>query len=87
MSGSDRPQDPVVLGRDGVLLFVRWTASQWRNALPTPNVYPETGHQSIAAGGYAFMQISRPRDVGPLVLVVGMLLILLVATLTIAPQR
>jgi hypothetical protein len=33
------------------------------------------------------MQISRPRDVGPLVLVVGMLLILLVVTLMVAPQR
>jgi hypothetical protein len=33
------------------------------------------------------MQISRPRDVGPLVLVVGMLLILLVVSLTVAPQR
>jgi hypothetical protein len=29
------------------------------------------------------MQISRPRDVGPLVLVVGMLLILLVVTLMV----
>ncbi len=34
------------------------------------------------------MQISRPRDLGPLVLVVGMFLILLVVTLTVgAPQR
>jgi hypothetical protein len=33
------------------------------------------------------MQISRPRDVGPLVLVVGMLLILLVVSLTVAPLR
>jgi hypothetical protein len=32
------------------------------------------------------MQISRPRDLGPLVLVVGMLLILLVVSLTVAPQ-
>jgi hypothetical protein len=86
VSGSDRPQDPVVLGRDGVL-YVWWTASRLRNALLTPNVYPETGHRSIVAGGLRAMQISRPRDVGPLVLVVGMLLILLVVTLTIAPQR
>ena len=34
------------------------------------------------------MQISRPRDLGPLVLVVGLLLILFVVTLTVgAPQR
>jgi hypothetical protein len=34
------------------------------------------------------MQISRPRDLGPLVLVVGMFLILLVVTLTVGvPQR
>ncbi len=34
------------------------------------------------------MQISRPRDLGPLILVVGMFLILLVVTLTVgAPQR
>jgi hypothetical protein len=32
------------------------------------------------------MQISRPRDLGPLILVVGMLLILLVVSLTVAPQ-
>jgi hypothetical protein len=57
-----------------------------RNALLTPSVYPETGHQSIDLGVSA-MQISRPRDVGPLVLVVGMLLILLVVSLTVAPLR
>ncbi len=34
------------------------------------------------------MQISRPRDLGPLILVVGMFLILLVVTLTVGvPQR
>ena len=34
------------------------------------------------------MQISRPRDLGPLILVVGMLLILLGVSLTVgAPQR
>jgi hypothetical protein len=33
------------------------------------------------------MQISRPRDLGPVILVVGMFLILLVVTLTVgAPQ-
>lgn len=34
------------------------------------------------------MQISRPRDLGPLILVVGMFLILLVVTLTVGvPPR
>jgi hypothetical protein len=34
------------------------------------------------------MQISRPRDLGPVILVVGMILILFVVTLTVgAPQR
>jgi hypothetical protein len=34
------------------------------------------------------MQISRPRDLGPLILVVGLFLILLVVTLMVgAPQR
>jgi len=34
------------------------------------------------------MQISRPRDLGPLILVVGMFLILLVVTLSVGvPQR
>jgi hypothetical protein len=34
------------------------------------------------------MQISRPRDLGPLILVVGLFLILLVVTLLVgAPQR
>jgi hypothetical protein len=34
------------------------------------------------------MQISRPRDFGPLVLVVGLFLILLVVSLTVGvPQR
>jgi hypothetical protein len=32
------------------------------------------------------MQISRPRDVGPLVLVVGLFLILLVVTLTVGAR-
>jgi hypothetical protein len=32
------------------------------------------------------MQISRPRDVGPLILVVGMLLILLVVTLLVGAR-
>jgi hypothetical protein len=34
------------------------------------------------------MQISRPRDLGPLVLVIGLFLILLIVTLMVgAPQR
>jgi hypothetical protein len=34
------------------------------------------------------MQISRPRDLGPVILVVGMFLILLVVTLTLGtPER
>jgi hypothetical protein len=34
------------------------------------------------------LQISRPRDLGPLILVVGLFLILLVVTLVVgAPQR
>jgi hypothetical protein len=34
------------------------------------------------------MQISRPRDLGPLVLVVGLFLILLIVTVLVgAPQR
>jgi hypothetical protein len=34
------------------------------------------------------MQISRPRDLGPVVLVVGLFLILLIVTLMVgAPQR
>lgn len=34
------------------------------------------------------MQISRPRDLGPLILVIGLFLILLVVTLTIgSPAR
>lgn len=38
--------------------------------------------------GMRVMQISRPRDLGPLVLVVGMFLILLAVTLTLgSPQR
>ena len=34
------------------------------------------------------MQISRPRDLGPLILVVGLFLVLLIVTLLVgAPQR
>jgi hypothetical protein len=34
------------------------------------------------------LQISRPRDLGPLILVIGLFLILLVVTLVVgAPQR
>lgn len=34
------------------------------------------------------MQISRPRDLGPLILVVGLFLVLLIVTLVVgAPQR
>ncbi len=34
------------------------------------------------------MQISRPRDLGPVILVVGLFLILLIVTLVVgAPQR
>ena len=36
--------------------------------------------------GERAMQISRPRDVGPLVLVVGLFLILLVVTLTVGAR-
>jgi hypothetical protein len=36
--------------------------------------------------GERAMQISRPRDVGPLVLVVGLLLILFVVTLTVGTR-
>jgi hypothetical protein len=33
------------------------------------------------------MQISRPRDLGPLILVVGLFLILLIVTLTVGAPR
>ena len=34
------------------------------------------------------MQVSRPRDLGPLILVVGLFLVLLIVTLLVgAPQR
>jgi hypothetical protein len=38
--------------------------------------------------GVGVMQISRPRDLGPLVLVIGLFLILLIVTLMVGvPQR
>jgi hypothetical protein len=43
-----------------------------------------TGDRSLV--GERAMQISRPRDVGPLVLVVGLFLILLVVTLTVGAR-
>ena len=51
---------------------------------------PIGARSSIVEGvaGVGVMQISRPRDLGPLILVVGLFVILLVVTLTIgAPQR
>jgi hypothetical protein len=53
------------------------------------SVYPEADrHGDRSPPGEAVMQISRPRDLGPLILVVGMFLILLAVTLTVgAPQR
>jgi hypothetical protein len=44
------------------------------------------GRGPITVGGERAMQISRPRDVGPLVLVVGLLVILLVVTLTVGAR-
>lgn len=85
MSGSDRPQDPVVLGRDGVLSCLGVA----RNAGVTTSVYAQSRSTrgSIADGG-SVMQISRPRDLGPAILVIGIFLILLVVTLTVGtPQR
>lgn len=43
-----------------------------------------TGDRSLL--GERAMQISRPRDVGPLVLVVGMFLILLVVSLLVGAR-
>ena len=38
--------------------------------------------------GVVLVQISRPRDLGPLILVVGLFLVLLIVTLLVgAPQR
>ncbi len=58
-----------------------------RNARLSASVYAEPqGTRSIALG--EVMQISRPRDLGPLILVVGLFLILLAVTALVgAPQR
>jgi hypothetical protein len=38
--------------------------------------------------GCSLVQVSRPRDLGPLILVVGLFLVLLIVTLLVgAPQR
>jgi hypothetical protein len=59
-----------------------------RNARLARSVYSEVGHLFHCRWGLRVMQISRPRDLGPLILVVGMLLILLGVSLTVgAPQR
>jgi len=59
-----------------------------RNAAMTACVYAGSDRHRIDRAGGGVMQISQPRDFGPLVLVVGLFVILFVVTLTVgAPQR
>jgi len=78
-----------VLGHDGVLSCLRY--GEARNASVRASVYAGVGRHGDRSWpsfwGYV-VQISRPRDLGALVFVVGLFLILLVVTLVVgAPQR
>jgi hypothetical protein len=56
----------------------------------TQRVYADDGRQLRIdrTPGVRVLQISRPRELGPLILVVGLFLILLIVTLLVgAPQR
>jgi hypothetical protein len=58
------------------------------NAAMTARVYAGDDRHGIDPAGGGVMQISQPRDLGPLVFVVGLFVILFVVTLTVgAPQR
>jgi hypothetical protein len=59
-----------------------------RNAAMTACVYAGNDRHPDRSSRGGAMQISQPRDLGPLVLVVGLFVILFVVTLTVgAPQR
>jgi hypothetical protein len=63
-----------------------------RNALLRASVYAGTGRHGDRSRpkfwGVRVVQISRPRDLGALVFVIGLFLILLVVTLVVGgPQR
>jgi hypothetical protein len=86
VSGLIRPQDPVVLGCDGVLSCPAPARGTRRDTSPDPASMLVTDRWrsfDLEAGGKASVQISRPRDLGPLILVIGVFLILLVVSLTL----
>jgi hypothetical protein len=85
-----------VLGRDGVLSQLGQTSSagaqRHRGATRRdgqPSMLGTIGARPIAGGfGGGVMQVSRPRDLGPLAFVVGLFLVLFAVTLIVgAPLR
>jgi hypothetical protein len=83
-----------VLGRDGVLSCSCGSSESLtavRNAGPTASVYAGNvigGDRSWPFQGVRVMQISRPRDLGPLMFVIGLFAILFAVTLVVGgPQR
>lgn len=97
MSGSrSRPRDPVVLGRDGVLSHLAGVMSAGAPAHQgatrrhgRPSMLRTIGARPVTGGfGGGVMQVSRPRDLGPLAFVVGLFLVLFTVTLIVgAPLR
>jgi hypothetical protein len=87
VSGLGRPQSPRGPWRRG--LSHSESAGTIHNAPVAASVYPDVNRLETDRAiqrGYDAMQTTRPRDLGALVLVVGLFLILLVVVLFVAPS-